>query len=147
MIRLCAEKFDPSQLLKAFTGKASGAGAIASFTGLVRQEGDRNVSALVLHHHPRLTQPAIEQAAHQAITRWKLIDVCIAHRIGHIETGEPVVFVATAAPHRSDAFESCDMLMDFMKTDAPFWKQEIAHSGDKWIEPKQTDYIKRSRWD
>ncbi len=147
MISLCAETFDPYALLKEFTKNTGDAGAVASFIGLVRKEGAADVSALILEHHPQLTQQSIEQAVDGVMQRWDLLDVRVVHRIGRVETGEPIVLVATAAAHRRAAFESCDMLMDFLKTDAPFWKKELTASGENWIEPSAEDYQNRSRWD
>ncbi len=146
MITLSAEAFDPYRLLQEFAKSADGAGAVASFVGLVRGEGDAAVSALILEHHPVLTQQAIEQAAQKARQQWDLLDLRIVHRIGHVVVGDPIVLVATAAAHRRAAFESCDMLMDFLKTDVPFWKKELTQHGERWVEPGAKDHRDRSRW-
>lgn len=146
MIVLSSTPIDPSALGAQFSAGLAGAGAIASFVGLVRPEGDLNVEALLLDHAPGITQAAIKSAVDEAAGRWKLLDVMIAHRIGRVAVGDAVVFVATAAEHRRAAFQSCDFLMDFLKTDAPFWKKQISRSGDVWIEPRAEDYTDRSRW-
>ncbi len=146
MITLSALSIDPAALGAAFQGGLAGAGAIATFTGLVRPEDEKNVEALFIDHAPGITEPAIESAVAEASSRWPIIDVLIAHRIGRIAVGAPVVFVATAARHRRAAFESCDFLMDYLKTDAPFWKKQIGRSGGEWIEPRAEDYTDRGRW-
>jgi len=146
MIILSPTPIDPAALGARFAAGLGGAGAIATFTGLVRREGDLNVEALDLDHAPGITEDAIKGAVDEALGRWALLDILIAHRIGRVAVGDAVVFVATAAGHRRAAFQSCDFLMDFLKTDAPFWKKQISRSGDQWIEPRAEDYTDRSRW-
>lgn len=146
MIRLSPELIDPVALSAEFQSALKGAGAIATFIGLVRPEGEKNVEALFLDHAPGLTESAIQEAVDEALGRWPLIAVTVAHRVGRVDAGAPVVFVATAAEHRRAAFESCDFLMDYLKTDAPFWKKQIGRGGEEWIEPAQQDYTDRGRW-
>lgn len=146
MIILSPIAINPSALAAAFSQDLAEAGAIATFTGLVRRDGEKSVEALFLDHAPGLTELAIEAALGDAGIRWPLLKVLVAHRIGQVDAGEPVVFVATAASHRRAAFEACDFLMDFLKTDAPFWKKQISRSGNEWIEPRAEDYTDRNRW-
>lgn len=146
MIALSSSPIDPVALGAEFLSKLAGAGAVATFIGLVRPEGGGNVEALFIDHAPGITERAIERAVAEANGRWPLIDVFITHRIGRVAAGAPVVFVATAAEHRRAAFESCDFLMDYLKTDAPFWKKQIGRSGEEWIEPRAEDYTDRGRW-
>lgn len=146
MILLTKDPLRPEALQAQFAAGATGAGAIATFTGIVREEGARGVEALFLDHAAGLTEREIERAASEAKARWPLVDLAIVHRVGRIKAGEPVVFVATASAHRRAAFESCDFLVDFLKTDAPFWKQEISRTGGRWIEPARKDYTDRDRW-
>lgn len=146
MIKLSPEPIDPVALGAEFQSGVKGAGAIATFIGLVRPEVDRAVEALFIDHAPSLTESAIKEAVGEARDRWPLIAVTVVHRIGRIEAGAPIVFVATAAAHRRAAFESCDFLMDYLKTDAPFWKKQIGRGGGEWIEPRAEDYIDRGRW-
>ncbi|NWG91928.1 MAG: molybdenum cofactor biosynthesis protein MoaE [Parvularculaceae bacterium] len=133
MIELVERSIDPARLLTAFAERGAGAGAMVSFTGIVRGEGGTGVEALFLDHAPVLTAREIERAAAEARNRWRLVGSCIVHRVGRIAVGEAVVFAATAAAHRREAFEACDFLVDFLKTDAPFWKKEIRRSGEAWI--------------
>ncbi len=146
MIILSHEPIDPLTLGGDFARDVEDAGAIASFTGIVRKDGRKEVSALFLDHASGLAEQEIGKALTEAKTRWPLIKVLIAHRVGRVETGQPVVFVATAAAHRRAAFEACDYLVDFLKTDAPFWKKQIGRSGEEWIEPRGEDYADRNRW-
>lgn len=146
MIVLSHELIDPAALLRDFSRGLDDAGAIATFVGLVRKDGDNAVEALMLDYAPGLTEAAIAGAAAKARDRWPLLKLLVVHRVGRIAVGEAVVFVATASAHRRAAFEACDFLMDFLKTDAPFWKKQIGRSGDKWIEPRAGDYSDRARW-
>lgn len=146
MIRIGEAPLDPVALTAEFMRVVGDAGAVATFSGIVRREGEHGVDALFLDHAPGLTEAAIEKAAEAACARWPLINFLIAHRVGRIAAGETVVFVATAAAHRRAAFEACDFLMDFLKTDAPFWKKQISRRGDEWIEPRAEDYTDRDRW-
>lgn len=146
MIVLSHEPIDPAALLRDFSRGLDDAGAIATFVGLVRKDGHDAVEALMLDYAPGLTEAAITGAAAEARDRWPLQNLSIVHRVGRVAVGEAVVFVATAAAHRRAAFEACDFLMDFLKTEAPFWKKQIGRSGDKWIEPRAGDYSDRARW-
>ena len=147
MITLTDQAFDPADALRDFTATSHGAGGIVSFSGHVRpQSGSGAVSALHLESHPVMTERGIEDAAKQAGEQWSLIATRIIHRVGTIATGEAIVFVATAATHRREAFLAADYLMDYLKTDAIFWKKETGPSGDVWIEPRQQDYTDRARW-
>ena len=122
-------------------------GAIVSFTGLCRDEGGK-LSALELEHYPGMAETAIRRIADEAIKRWPLSGVSIIHRYGLIKPGENIVLVVTASTHRQVAFEAASFLMDFMKTDAPFWKREHLLDGNKgnWIESKVADDHSRERW-
>ena len=139
---------DPAALLDAFTREAAGAGAgaIASFTGLVRSD-DGAVSSLWLDHHPTLTVRAIDDIADAARARFDLLTVHITHRVGDVAPGAPIVFVAAAARHRRAAFEAVDYMMDRLKTDAPLWKREQRGDGAVWIEARAGDHADRARWE
>lgn len=144
MIRLAPAPFDPAAELAAFA--VPGAGAIASFTGIVRDE-DRLVTALDLDHHPTLTVQSLETIASEVRARFDLLDVMIVHRHGRVGAGEPVVFVAAAATHRRAAFDAVDYAMDRLKLDAMFWKKEFRADGDRWVEARSDDHRDASRWE
>jgi molybdopterin synthase catalytic subunit len=147
MIRVQSEPFDAAALLAAFSGRAAGAGAIASFTGLVRSENDgAAVSGLELDHHPRLTEEALAGIGADAALRFELTEIAIVHRHGALMPGEAIVFVAAAAPHRRAAFDAVDYVMDRLKTEAPFWKRERRGDGAYWLEARDSDREARARW-
>jgi molybdopterin synthase catalytic subunit len=145
MSLLSAGPIDPAALLAAFTLEAAGAGAIASFTGLVR--GEDGVSELWLDHHPRLTEQVLAEIAEDARLRFEVAGLTMVHRTGSIGVGEPIVFVAAAARHRRAAFDAVDYIMDRLKTDAPFWKRETGEGGARWIEARAEDHADRARWE
>ena len=123
---------------------ADGIGAIATFTGLVRP--DDNLTSLTLEHYPQMTEREIARIADDAQTRWPLLAVTIVHRIGRLTPGDNIVFVGVAAAHRSAAFAACEFLMDYLKTNAPFWKQEERGGASSWVEAKSSDDRAAERW-
>ena len=123
---------------------ADGTGAIATFTGLVRP--DDNLTSLTLEHYPQMTEREIARIADDAQTRWPLLAVTIVHRIGRLTPGDNIVFVGVAAAHRSAAFAACEFLMDYLKTNAPFWKQEERGGASSWVEAKSSDDRAAERW-
>ncbi|MEH6696588.1 MAG: molybdenum cofactor biosynthesis protein MoaE [Hyphomonas sp.] len=140
-------RLNPIAELGAFQDRIGDAGAIVSFTGVVRsRSGLGDVLSLHLQSHPTLTEQGIATAIDTAHARWPLTASLVRHRIGEIGPHEPIVFVATAANHRRAAFEAADFLMDYLKTEAIFWKKEITATGTTWIEPKENDYKDRARW-
>lgn len=138
--------FDPEAALRDFRMAQTGAGAVVSFTGLVRDEGAR-VSTLSLSHYPGMTEAEIARTAKQAEARWDLSGWQIIHRVGDMPPHTPIVFVATASAHRRSAFEAADFLMDYLKSDAPLWKSETRDGRRAWIEPKASDYDDKARWE
>ena len=148
MIAVQAEQFDAAALLADFSACVASAGAVASFTGLVRSENDgAAVSGLELDHHPRLTEQAIAGIGADAIARFALQDVAIVHRCGALVPSEAIVFVAAAAAHRRAAFDAVDYVMDRLKTDVPFWKCERRSDGAHWLEARDSDHADRRRWE
>ena len=130
------------ELLRMEVGSA--VGAIASFLGLVR---GGQVTELELEHHPRMTQKSIERILVGAEQRWSLLGVTIVHRIGKLRPGEDIVLVLVASEHRQDAFDACDYLMDYLKTEAVFWKREQQGGQTRWIESTTSDFsLRKGRW-
>lgn len=142
---ISAEPIDPAALLDAFTREAASAGAIASFTGLVRSD-DGAVNELWLDHHPVLTEQVIGEITAEAQSRFRAT-AHITHRVGAVAAGEPIVFVAAAARHRRAAFDAVDYMMDRLKTDAPLWKREQRGDTVVWIEAREADHQDRARWE
>jgi len=147
--RLEPQALDPAQELAELIAAADADGAVVSFVGLARPTGrdGSSVEALVLEHHPRLTEPSLREIAGQALDRFDVSRVHVVHRCGSVAPGEPIVFAAAAAPHRRAAFEAADYLMDRLKTDAVFWKRQEGDDRSEWIEPTDEDVSARARWD
>jgi molybdopterin synthase catalytic subunit len=124
--------------------EAEGAGAVATFTGLVR--ADDGVGTLELEHYPGATEAALQMLAEMACTRWALLSATIVHRVGAMLPGERIVFVGVSAPHRSSALEACAFLIDRLKTDAPFWKRETRGGQKIWVKPRDSDDGAAARW-
>ncbi len=147
MIRVSADPFDPGAELSVFETRAGAAGAVVSFLGKVRESAaDKTVSGLYLEHYPGVTERSIAEIEEQARKRWAIDDALIIHRVGELRPGEPIVMVCVAAAHRREAFEAADFLMDYLKTEAMFWKKEIREDGEAWIEPRDADYKDAARW-
>ncbi len=146
MIRLTEAPFEPGGLLAGFAQGRRETGAVVSFTGLARADGGE-AETLELDAYPGFTEGAIEEIAAAARSRFCLHDLMVVHRVGRIAPGEAIVFVATAATHRREAFEAADFLMDYLKSRAPFWKKSHGPDGARWIEPAARDYEDAARWD
>jgi molybdopterin synthase catalytic subunit len=124
--------------------EGAGAGAVATFTGLVRP--DDGVETLELEHYPGATEAALCVVAETAVARWRLQAATIVHRVGPMEPGERIVFVAATAAHRGAALEACAYLIDRLKTDAPFWKRETRDGATSWVEARETDEAAAAKW-
>lgn len=144
MIRVQADPFDPNAALAAFQRAHPGAGALASFVGLVRGAG---VRTLTLDHYPGFTEAEIERIEADARARFDVVDTLVIHRHGPMAPGEAIVLAAALSRHRKAALACVDYLMDRLKTDAPFWKRETTEQGDAWIEPRADDYAARAAWE
>jgi molybdopterin synthase catalytic subunit len=142
VIRVGPQDFDAAAELAAL--ERDGVGAVASFTGHVRN--DDGLTALILEHYPAMTEREIARHVAEAERRWKLLGVTIIHRVGRLVPGERIVFVAVAAAHRGDAFAACEFLMDYLKVHAPFWKQEERAGDRRWVEAKKSDDEAAGRW-
>jgi len=146
-IRVQTEPFDPGRETNLFLEVSAGAGAAVTFTGLVRSDPRDPVSTLTLECYPDLAMNQIGAVEAKAIARFGLIRASIIHRYGKLQPGEPIVQVMTLAPHRRAAFEGAEFLMDYLKTDAPFWKREATSAGDRWVEHNADDDRARTRWE
>ena len=137
--------FDLGAESNAFAAAAKGAGAVVTFTGLVRDNGGQ-LQAMEIEHYPGMTERAIAAIMDQAVARWSLVDALVIHRYGVLRADEPIMMVATAAPHRNDAFAAAEFLMDFLKSRAPFWKKELGATGADWVAAKAADEDALKRW-
>ena len=135
-------------LLAEFTAANPNSGAVVSFSGNVRVDKDDGLTcALILEAYEPVTTNGIAEAINTARSRWALDDIMVRHRTGKMTPSETIVFVACAAKHRRDAFAATDFLMDYLKTEAFFWKKEVYENSEKWIEPRAQDYSDATRWD
>ena len=144
-IVVAPDAFDPGAELTRFTSEAAGAGAVVSFSGLVRDEGG-TLARMEIEHYPGMTERALTEIAEEATRRWSLTDALVIHRHGSLAPGEVIMMVATAATHRADAFAAAEYLMDYLKSRAPFWKKEVGTNGEKWVAAKDSDEDALKRW-
>lgn len=121
-------------------------GAVAAFVGLVREVRGDTGTALELEHYPGMTEASIERIVAAAAQRWDLGASLVIHRIGRLQPAEQIVLVLCASRHRGDAFAACEFIMDFLKTDAVFWKKESSNSGDRWVASTQDDRERVENW-
>ena len=143
-VRIQREDFDIGAELDVLAGGRNDVGAVVTFTGHVR--GDANLTALTLEHYPGMTEREIASHVHEAEQRWPLTGVTIIHRIGRLEPGARIVLVATASSHRQAAFAAAEFLMDYLKTRAPFWKEEERGGSKSWVAAKDPDEDAVQRW-
>ncbi|MGD9811426.1 MAG: molybdenum cofactor biosynthesis protein MoaE [Sphingobium sp.] len=142
-IRIGEEDFDAGGCLARL--EALGGGGVASFTGIVRGEGQ--LTSMRLDHYAAMTERSVAAIVEQAQARWPLLGAIVIHRTGELHPGDRIVFVGTASRHRAAALESCAFLIDWLKTDAPFWKKEsFADGRSAWVEARDEDDAARNRW-
>ena len=147
MIRVQREDFDVGVELERLISGNHRIGGVASFIGLVRDMGGNDrVSALTLEHYSGMTERKLAEIETEAHRRWALDAVLIIHRYGRLEPGDRIVLVVTASPHREAAPAACHFLIDWLKTDAPFWKSEETPGGERWVETRAEDDAARRRW-
>ncbi len=124
-----------------------GVGAVASFVGTVRERSDgQQVSAMELEHYPGMTESAIEAMIDQALARFDIRAARVVHRVGLLQAGEQIILVAVTSAHRGQAFQACEFLMDYLKTQAPFWKKETSPEGAHWVDARVADDQALARW-
>ncbi len=147
MIRVQREEFDVGAELEALTRGKTGVGGVTSFVGLVRDiAGERRIGAMTLEHYPGMTERRLAEIEAEARRRWPLDAVLIIHRYGRLEPGERIVLVAAASAHRQAAFDACQFLIDWLKTQAPFWKLEETPEGPRWVDAQASDDEAAARW-
>ncbi len=122
-------------------------GAVACFVGVARDSNDGvPVSTLELEHYPGMTERALEAICERARSRWNLADVLVIHRVGRLQPLDQIVLVVVTAAHRGEAFAACEFVMDYLKTEAPFWKKEATPAGARWVDARDSDSAARERW-
>ena len=146
-VRVQTEDFDIGAEISQLRKGNAKIGAIASFIGLVRDinEGD-HVSTMTLEHYPGMTEKALEDIVAQAKSRWDVYDALVIHRVGRLLPLDQIVVVVVTSAHRGDAFSACEFLMDYLKTQAPFWKKEDTSKGARWVDARESDDAAAARW-
>lgn len=146
-VRVQVEDFDAGLEINAMRRSHGNIGAVAAFIGQVRDlnQGDK-VSELVLEHYPGMTEKSLQDIIEQAKKRWEIIDALIVHRVGKLEPLDQIVLVLVASSHRKEAFAACEFMMDYLKTEALFWKKEQTPAGSRWVEAKASDDEAKKRW-
>lgn len=147
MIKVQSEDFN-QQIEYDRLREASSTGAVVTFTGLVRDiNAGEKISALTLEHYPAMTEKALSEIVEQAKLRWSIINVSVIHRVGELQLLDQIVFVGVASLHRGDAFAACEFIMDYLKTQAPFWKKETNHQGETyWVDARESDQNSLNKW-
>ena len=152
-VRVQTADFDVSAELAMMRAGRTDIGAVVCFVGLVREFSRAEqgvltspVKQLALEHYPGMTEKSLMQITQQAQARWPLQDTLIIHRVGDLQLADQIVLVAAASAHRQAAFEACAFMMDYLKTDAPFWKKEYTAEGAHWVDARESDDLAKSRW-
>ena len=147
-IRVQSDDFDISSELEQLRSSSSQVGAIVTFVGVVRDlnEGSDIVS-MELEHYPGMTERSIEKIVSQAAERWALLGATVIHRIGRLSPADQIVLVAVSSLHRGESFAACEFIMDYLKTQAPFWKKELTSSGERWVDARSSDQTAAKRWE
>jgi molybdopterin synthase catalytic subunit len=146
-VRVQFEDFDVGAELAQLRAGRPEVGALAAFMGLVRDLNDGSaVREMVLEHYPAMTQKALDGIVGLAHERWNIFDVLVIHRVGRLKPTDQIVLVAVTSAHRGDAFQACEFIMDYLKTQAPFWKKEETPQGARWVEARAADDVAAARW-
>jgi molybdopterin synthase catalytic subunit len=147
-IRVQTEDFDLASELAQLRAANAMIGATVSFVGTVRDMNDGvNVSEMELEHYPGMTEKALEDIVVRAKARWEIIDALVIHRVGPLKPLDQIVLVAVVSAHRGEAFAACEYIIDYLKTDAPFWKKEQTPEGARWVDARMTDSKALGKWD
>ncbi|NUU38191.1 molybdopterin synthase catalytic subunit MoaE [Pseudomonas sp. C2B4] len=146
-VRVQYKAFDVGQLIDNLRASDPGVGAVVNFVGYVRDINQSEaVASLFLEHYPGMTERSLQKIIDDARARWPLKAVEIVHRIGQLSVTDPIVFVGVSSQHRHAAFDACAFIMDYLKTDAPFWKREDVASGSRWVDARDSDRSAAERW-
>lgn len=146
-VKVQTEDFSPQAVVEALCKGRADIGAVVTFIGLVRDSAQaESISAMELEHYPGMTEKALQDIVDQAHQRWQLQGVSIIHRVGKLRPAEQIVMLAVASPHRGEAFQACEFMIDFLKTRAPFWKKEYTPQGAHWVDARESDSTALKRW-
>ena len=140
------EDFDLTKEVELIKSTNSNLGAVVSFIGTVRDLEGESLVSLTLEHYPGMTEKSLSTIADKARKKWQLESITIIHRVGTLSVGDQIVLVITSSKHRQEAFDSCNFIMDYLKTDAPFWKKEVSDKQEKWVDKRDHDEKQKKRW-
>lgn len=147
-VRVQREDFDAGAEVARLRANDPKVGAVACFIGVARDVNDgAQVATLTLEHYPGMTDRALEDICAQARARWNIIDILVVHRVGDLKPTDQIVLVVVTGAHRGEAFAACQFVMDYLKTEAPFWKKEATPAGARWVEALASDDEARQRWE
>ena len=146
IVRVQQQDFDIAEVNRELCAGRSDVGAIASFIGLVRDLPKNPLKHMTLEHYPGMTEKSLAKIVDTARERWQILDCAIIHRVGELKPADQIVLVSVLSAHRKDAFAACEFIMDYLKTDAPFWKKETDEQGSQWVEAKHSDAKARDKW-
>lgn len=146
-VRVQTADFDAGAEIARLRANDPRVGAVASFIGVARDINDgAAVATLTLEHYPGMTERALEAICARARERWDLLDVLVVHRVGEMKPLDQIVLVVVTSSHRGEAFAACEFVMDYLKTEAPFWKREVTPAGSRWVDARESDDAARARW-
>jgi molybdopterin synthase catalytic subunit len=146
-VRIQTADFDLSTEVAALRASRRDVGAVASFVGVVRDLNEgAAVGAMTLEHYPGMTERSIQTIIDQAKARWTVFDALVIHRVGELQPADQIVLVVVTGAHRGEAFAACEFIMDYLKTQAPFWKKEYTPEGERWVEARASDQAAAAKW-
>ncbi len=146
-IRVQTEDFDVSAEIAALRLGNPKVGAVATFVGTVRDLNEGSgIATMTLEHYPGMTERALEKIVATAKTRFDIFDVTVVHRVGELKPQDQIVLVVVTSAHRGESFKACEFVMDYLKTEAPFWKKEATPQGERWVESRGSDEAAAARW-
>jgi len=146
-VRIQTADFDAGAEIAKLRADNPKIGAVASFVGIVRDVNDGDsVTEMTLEHYPGMTERSIDEIIGQARGRWQVMDALVVHRVGTLRPTDQIVLVVVTSGHRGDAFAACEFIMDYLKTQAPFWKKEATAGGQRWVDARMSDDIAAERW-
>jgi molybdopterin synthase catalytic subunit len=146
-ISVQSQDFDFAHEYQKLRDSSDSEGALVTFVGLVRDMNlQQSVSGLFLEHYPAMTEKVLNNIVEKARVKWQLGSVSLIHRVGQLKVSEQIVFVGVTSKHRQSAYQANEFIMDYLKTQAPFWKKETSSNGDKWVEAKASDMEKSQNW-
>ncbi len=146
IIRVQQQDFDIAEVNRELLAGRSDVGAVSSFIGLVRDMPMNRLETMTLEHYPGMTEKSLQKIVESASQRWEILDCAIVHRVGELKPADQIVLVSVLSAHRKAAFSACEFIMDYLKTEAPFWKKETDSQGENWVDAKESDTEAKNRW-